>query len=65
MKTLAEINELIDRLNSMTDQEKQALADSIMENPEAREIASRGAFMNGNFPLFIDLRFRDQTTIAP
>jgi hypothetical protein len=61
--TLEEINELIKHLNELTEDQKKELANSIIANPEARDIAARGALLQGNFPLFIDISFRDQTQL--
>lgn len=49
--SIEEINEMVFKRDSLTDEEKESLSKAIVENEEARSIAIRGALAENNMQL--------------
>lgn len=52
---LSTIEEMLSRRATLTEEEKAEVVKGIYENPEANEIACRGAIVTGNWGLFSHL----------
>ena len=57
MMTVEEIQKMVNRKSSLTLEEKQTLADAMLENPEAKKIVIAGFLAQGNYGVATELMF--------
>ncbi|RPI84280.1 MAG: hypothetical protein EHM34_03890 [Nitrosopumilales archaeon] len=63
MMTVEQIQEMVDRKDTLSPEEKHVLVKAMLANPKAKEILLSGALAQDNLELFIEIMLADENTI--